>query len=525
MEVSETFLENLDRLGAWGILTTDENLKIVGWNRWLERHSGRRAADVAGLSLLDVFPDLAVRSLDRYYQEALQGQSSMLSQRFHKYLLAMPPSVATAQLMHMQQTARISPLFEGTAIRGTLTLIEDVTERVVTELELRQQAERLEEANRHKDEFLAMLAHELRNPLAPIRNGIRVLDIVGTSNDEARETREMIERQVTHMTRLVDDLLDVSRIMRGKVRLQIAPCDLSAILQQVAHDYRPILADNRVDLSVEIPVGPTWIQGDAVRLTQIVSNLLHNAGKFTNAGGNVKLHAQVNHEEQAAVIEISDTGVGMTPETLARVFESFSQAETTLDRSKGGLGLGLALVKGLAELHGGTVEAASPGANQGSRFTVRLPIREAVAPHPDQGTQPSPQILLTRRILLIEDNQDAAQTMKILLKHLGYEVELAFSGPEGVAAACRYEPDVVICDIGLPGLDGFGVARALRKELQTRDLYLIAQSGYGQPEDVRKALAAGFDLHLLKPVDFQLLADSLKSSPRNRGDAVAKGSI
>src|SRR6478752_2621760 len=184
MEFSESFLDNLDRLGAWGILPTDENLKIVGWNRWLERHSGKRSAYVVGLSLLDVFNDLAVRSLDRYYHEALQGQSSILSQRFHQYLLPMPPSVATSQLMHMQQTARISPLFEGEVIRGTLTLIEDVTERVVTELELRQQAERLEEANRHKDEFLAMLAHELRNPLAPIRNGIRVLEIVGTSNDE-----------------------------------------------------------------------------------------------------------------------------------------------------------------------------------------------------------------------------------------------------------------------------------------------------------------------------------------------------
>jgi signal transduction histidine kinase/ActR/RegA family two-component response regulator len=523
MEDSETFLDNLDRLGAWGILTTDENLKIVGWNRWLERHSGKWAADVIGLSLLEVFSDLIVRSLDRYYQEALQGQSSILSQRFHKYLLPMPPSVATSQLMHMQQTARISPLFEGGAIRGTLTLIEDVTERVVTELELRQQAERLEEANRHKDEFLAMLAHELRNPLAPIRNGIRVLDLVGTNNDEARETREMIERQVTHMTRLVDDLLDVSRIMRGKVRLQIAPCDLSAILQQVAQDYRPMLADNGVNLSVEIPTAPSWVLGDAVRLTQIVSNLLHNANKFTNAGGDVKLKAHVNREEQTAVIEIIDTGVGMTPETLARVFESFSQAETTLDRSKGGLGLGLALVKGLAELHGGSVEAASAGANQGSRFTVRLPIQETNPPLPISGAQTKPDVSLARRILLIEDNQDAALSMKRLLTHLGYEVELAFSGPDGLIAARTQVPDVIICDIGLPGLDGFGVARALRSEPLTRDIYLIAQSGYGQPEDIRKASDAGFDLHLLKPVSFLQLADSLKPIRRTSRPAADIG--
>jgi CheY-like chemotaxis protein len=210
----------------------------------------------------------------------------------------------------------------------------------------------------------------------------------------------------------------------------------------------------------------------------------------------------------------------MTPEILARVFESFSQAETTLDRSKGGLGLGLALVKGLAELHGGSVEAASPGANQGSRFTVRLPIREATPPSPDYRTQTEPEIPETRRILLFEDNQDAAQSMKILLKHLGYEVELAFSGPDGVTAARTRIPDVVICDIGLPGLDGFGVARALRLEPRTRDIYLIAQSGYGQPEDLRKATDAGFDLHLLKPVSFTQLANSLKSSGRNSRSAV-----
>lgn len=519
MEYSGTFLDNLDRLGAWGILTTDENLKIVGWNRWLERHSGKRAADVVGLPLLEVFSDLTVRSLDRYYHDALLGQASILSQRFHQYLLPMPPSVATSQLMHMQQTARVSPLFEGDTIRGTLTLIEDVTERVVTELELRQQAERLEEANRHKDEFLAMLAHELRNPLAPIRNGIRVLEIVGTSNDEARQTREMIERQVTHMTRLVDDLLDVSRIMRGKVRLRMSPCDLSAILRQVSQDYHPILADNDVNLSVEIPSAACWILGDSVRLTQIVSNLLHNASKFTNAGGNVKLRAEVNPVEHTAVIEITDTGVGMTAETLARVFESFSQAETTLDRSKGGLGLGLALVKGLAELHGGSVEAASPGVNQGSRFTVRLPIREAAAPTQDNLAQTGPAAPEARRILLIEDNRDAAQSMKILLKHLGFNVELAFSGPEGVAAARQQVPDVIICDIGLPGLDGFGVARALRLEPITRDIYLIAQSGYGQPEDIRKAINAGFDLHLLKPVGFTQLEESLKPLGRNSRSA------
>src|SRR6476660_1032180 len=198
MEVNQTFLDSLDRLGAWGIVTTDTNLRITGWNRWLERHSGKQSQEIVGLSLLEAYPDLAVRSLDRYFREALEGQACILSQRFHKYLLPMPPTISTPHLMHMQQTVRISPIYENGEIRGTLTLIEDVTERVVTEFELRQQAERLEQANRHKDDFLAMLAHELRNPLAPIRNGVRILNLVGANHAEARETREMIERQVTH---------------------------------------------------------------------------------------------------------------------------------------------------------------------------------------------------------------------------------------------------------------------------------------------------------------------------------------
>ena len=301
MEVTQSFLDNLDCLGAWGVLTTDEALRIVGWNRWMERHSGKGSPEVVGLFLFDVFPELVVRSLDRYYREAIAGQAAILSQRFHKYLLPLPPTVATAQLMHMQQTARISPIFEGGVIRGTLTLIEDVTERVVTELELRQQAERLEEANRHKDEFLAMLAHELRNPLAPIRNGIRVLEILGSQTEEARETREMVERQVTHMSRLVDDLLDVSRIVRGKVRLQEEPVDMLAVVRQVAHDYGPILADSQIKLTVDVSREPCWILGDTIRLTQIVSNLLHNASKFTNQGGDVRLTAEVLRQEESLV--------------------------------------------------------------------------------------------------------------------------------------------------------------------------------------------------------------------------------
>lgn len=513
MEVTQTFLDNLDFLGTWGVLTTDENLAICGWNRWLERHSGKKAEELVGKPLLEAFPDLVVRSLDRYYRDALDGQTAILSQQFHNYLLPFPPTTATAQLSNMQQTVRISPLMEGGAVRGTLTLIEDVTERVVTEMELTQQAQRLEEANRHKDEFLAMLAHELRNPLAPIRNGIRVLEIVGSENQEARQTREMIERQVSHMARLVDDLLDVSRIIRGKVRLQNEPVDVMAIVRQVAQAYGPILADNRIELSVQCERDPCWIRGDSIRLTQIVSNLLHNANKFTNQGGGVRLTAHVCREDKTAVIKVADSGIGMTPETLANVFDSFSQAQSTLDRSKGGLGLGLALVKGLTELHSGTVEAFSAGPNQGSEFTVRLPLTDVKPPELPPHTVEC-DVAGSGKVLVVEDNRDAAMTMQRLLSHSGYEVTVAFSGPEGVDCALREAPPIVICDIGLPGMDGFNVARVLRSSPACRDSYLIALSGYGQAEDVRKAQEAGFDMHLIKPVDFSRLQQALQDSTR-----------
>jgi PAS domain S-box-containing protein len=503
MEVSETLLANLDQLGSWGILATDTDLKIVGWNRWLEKHSGKPAAEMVGQSLFAAFPNLVDRNLDAYYRQVLQGQAAILSQRFHSYLLPFPPTGADSALMHMQQTVRISPVMDGDRVCGTLTLIEDVTERVLAEQELRQQAERLEEANRHKDEFLAMLAHELRNPLAPIRNGIRVLDSTSTDSDEARQMRAMIERQVAHMSRLIDDLLDVSRIVRGKVRLEKECCDLIGLLRQAAQDFQPILTNSGLRLIVDLPTEPCWIEGDAIRLSQVVSNLLQNACKFTNAGGEVLLAADVQPDGETAVIKVADTGIGMSPETVARVFDAFSQAESSLARSKGGLGLGLALVKGLVELHGGSVEAHSEGIGQGSTIRVRLPVSKSAPSFPAPQLEPAVVRRPIKRVLIVEDNRDTALSLKLLLKQLNIEVTVAYSGPEGIERARQISPDAVLCDIGLPGVDGYRVARALRDCEATCKALLIAQSGYGQAEDIRRAYDAGFDMHLVKPVNFE----------------------
>jgi CheY-like chemotaxis protein len=325
------------------------------------------------------------------------------------------------------------------------------------------------------------------------------------------------------MVRLVDDLLDVSRIIRGKVRLQPEPCELVNLLRQVARDHQALLADNGIALTVDLPREECWLMGDSTRLSQSVANLLHNASKFSNRDGEVRLSAKLNHAERSFVITVKDNGVGMTEETLRRVFDAFSQAESTLDRSKGGLGLGLALVKGLSELHGGTVKAESEGIGRGSTFTITLPFtatetRPQAAPTGEEGA-PSGN---GKRILLIEDNRDAANTLQMLISRMGFEVDVAYSGFDGLDAAKRILPDIVICDIGLPGLDGFAVARALRSDSATSDAFLIAQSGYGQADDVQRAMDSGFNLHLTKPVDFNKLQRTLESVSRAAHPAVGE---
>ncbi|MBA4016835.1 MAG: hybrid sensor histidine kinase/response regulator [Pirellula sp.] len=513
MESSNLLIATLDRLGAWGVVTTDSNLVVTGWNRWLEQRSGKAARDVVGRRIVEIYPDLLVRAMDRYYRQALEGQACLLSQRFHKYLLPMPPTVAHTHLMNMQQTARLMPLLEDEVICGTLTLIEDVTERIVTEEELRKQADRLEEANRHKDDFLAMLAHELRNPLGPIRNGLQVLDFIPGDSPDAIQTRQMMERQVTHMSRLVDDLLDVSRIARGKVRLRQTLCDLNSIVHDVVEDYRPLIEKNGIRLVLLSLAEDAAVCGDSIRLAQIVGNLLNNANKFTNPGGEIRVACETNRETKSVLIRISDTGIGMSRETLLQIFDTFSQADESLDRSKGGLGLGLSLAKGLANLHGGAIQASSDGVGRGSSFTLSVPLTESGVVETTPAAEPAIPNQEMKRILVIEDNRDMAQSMKMLLSHIGYQVEWADSGNAGLDLARRFSPSIVLCDIGLPGRNGFEVARALRADPITEHAYLIAQSGYGQDEDVRKAHDAGFDLHLTKPVDFIELKRVLSAVP------------
>lgn len=381
--------------------------------------------------------------------------------------------------------------------------------------ELEATAARLREADRRKDQFLAMLAHELRNPLAPIRNAVAILKQLGPVEPRIQRVREIIDRQVGHMAHLLDDLLDVSRITSSKIDLRPERLDLGALLAHAAEDFREELARAGLGLVLELPEAPLWTEGDPTRLAQVVGNLLSNSAKFTPAGGQVGVRLVADPSACEAVLTIWDTGMGIEPEMLPRVFDTFTQADRSLDRSWGGLGLGLALVKGMVEMHQGQVRVESPGPEKGTIFTIRLPL--IASSDRSSGTPaPSPALQGERsaaRILLIEDNTDTAETLRDLLDLSGYPVEVARSGPEGIAYARQFQPELVICDIGLPGMDGYGVARTLRQEPATARVHLIALSGYAQEEDLQRSREAGFDWHLKKPIEFSELVRVLQLLP------------
>ena len=396
---------------------------------------------------------------------------------------------------------------------GELALAEDLAGRAAIALDNARLYQDIQDGDRRKDEFLAMLAHELRNPLAPIRNAVQVLRLIGIKEPPLLQARDMIDRQVTHMARLIDDLLDMSRLSRGKILLRKERVDLVTLVRATVEDYRSILEATGLQLQERLPAGPLWAYGDPTRLAQVVGNVLHNANKFTDAGGRVTVELARVSGGREAVLAIRDTGIGMEPDVLARVFEAFSQADRSLDRSRGGLGLGLALVKGLVELHGGQVSVSSAGPGQGTELVIRLPLGD----HAEPQHHPAPahtESSLSRRVLVIEDNPDSAESMRMLLALSGHQVEVAPTGVSGMQRAREFRPEVVLCDLGLPGgMDGYAVARAMKRDPALAAAYLIASTGYGQAEDQRRCREAGFDAHFTKPVDFTELQRLLASLP------------
>jgi len=369
----------------------------------------------------------------------------------------------------------------------------DATERKRAEVALR-------EADRRKGEFLGVLSHELRNPLAPIRNSIHVLDRVPADSPQAASAKEVIQRQTAHLARIVDDLLDVTRIGRGKIELDPKRIDLREVVLRTSEDHRSLFGQRDLELRHGLPASAVWIDADDTRISQVLGNLLQNAAKFTPAGGAVTV--EVGVRDGHAELSVRDTGVGMRAEDVERMFEPFVQADRTLARTGGGLGLGLAMVKGLVELHGGSVRARSAGPGRGSEFCVLLPVSQPQVrgDPPVVPTAPAPAGTVDGRlVLIIEDNLDASQSLSVVLELIGHRVHTARDGSTGIASAHELRPDVVLCDIGLPDMDGYEVARRLRADEALHSTRLYALSGYAQPEDKRRAKEAGFDAHLPKP--------------------------
>jgi signal transduction histidine kinase/DNA-binding response OmpR family regulator len=388
----------------------------------------------------------------------------------------------------------------------------------------REAEEELQDANRRKDEFLAMLSHELRNPLAPIRNAVELMRRVGSSEARLIMARDVIDRQVTQLARLVDELLDVSRISQGKIVLKKEPLELAKVIAHSVETVRPMIDVREQRLTVEVGAGPVWVMGDFARLSQVVANLLNNASKYTPEGGRIRLAASA--ERGVATISVEDNGSGIEADLLPRVFELFVQGDRGLDRSQGGLGIGLTLVKRLMELHQGEVAAESAGAGKGAAFRVTLPCISAVQPQAATPAQPAASHeVYGRRVLVVDDNLDAAESTAAFLRLEGHEVKTVSDGNEALASVRVFAPHVIVLDIGLPGLDGYAVARQLRERGDTSHTLLVAMTGYGQREDRERAVASGFDYHFVKPTDPRLIQRAIEQGRQSRdaaADAAAK---
>ncbi len=392
-----------------------------------------------------------------------------------------------------------------------LALAEELAHRAANAIDNAKLFHEIQEANRRKDEFLAMLAHELRNPLAPIQNTLHLMTLRSENNLTLKQSIDLLERQIRHMARLLDDLLDVSRITRGKVQLQKELLNLSTVITQAVETSRPFIESRKHQLLISLPSEPLWLEADPVRLEQVFVNLLNNAAKYTDIGGRIWL--KLEKEGNEAILRVRDTGIGISPEMLPRVFDLFTQANNSLDRSQGGLGIGLTLVRSLVEMHGGSVSAYSAGLGQGSEFVVRLPILSGTQGPGDVETQREEDSRTARspyrRILVVDDNIDAAMTLSDLLKMWGYEVQTVHNGLAALEITQTYQPDVVLLDIGLPEMDGYEVAQQLRQK--SDKIILIALTGYGQEEDRRRSQEAGFNYHFTKPVNLTALQSILNT--------------
>jgi PAS domain S-box-containing protein len=473
----------------------DRDRRLVWANKSYAARFSKTPDDLVGSHISDLVGEAAFRAFEPIFARVLTGESIKMELEI--------PYPDGPRWVHL---AAARTLDADGAAEGAVAVLTDVTDG----RRLLQERERaltdLREADRRKDEFLAMLSHELRNPLGPILNAVEVLDQLGPGDDDlGAQSREVIARQAKHMKRLLDDLLDVSRVSQGKIHLQKQRIDLNAVLGQVAELSRPTMMEKRHELSIVLAARPMDLEADPTRMLQVFDNLLNNAVKYTDPGGHIAIVADV--EDGEAVVTVRDDGIGMTPDLLARAFDLFVQGTRSLDRTQGGLGIGLTLVQSLVRMHGGSVRAFSEGPGCGSQLVVRLPLApptelRPASPAPAPARHAGAGVPL--RVLVVDDNVDAAKALGYLLKVAGHEVSLAHDGLSALAAAAAAPLDLVLLDIGLPGMDGYAVAARLRSAGHAGTA-LVALTGYGREDDIRRSREAGFDHHLVKPIDFAQL--------------------
>ena len=521
--------QKLDALGSaaaqWfeelddrGVFVTDDRFIVRRWNHWLAAQTGRAAEGIVGRPLFELFPDLVTRGLDAAYRDALSGEVRILSQRLHKFLLPITRTFHGAGLTEMAQSARIEPLSDGHAIIGTITLIEDVTERVISERELRTQIaasdqarQMAEEASRLKDEFLATLSHEIRTPLNAVIGWTRILQTQPSVRSRAHAL-DVIERNAMSQMRLVEDLLDMARIISGKLRLNIDTISLAEVAQAAIDVVAPGAAAKKIAIETVFADGLPAVSGDGERLQQVIWNLLSNALKFTEAGGRVRL--EIAPEGQHVRLSVRDDGQGIPPDFMPYVFDRFRQGDASASRRHGGLGLGLSLVRQIVELHGGTVGVESGGVKQGSMFWASLPA----APELDRRATPrqivaAPVTLGGISILIVDDETDARELLVAMLENFGATVRAVGAAAEALdlLGSGAFEPDVLVSDVGMADTDGFALIRTIRglDSQKTRSLPAIAVTAYANPEDRVRALVAGYQNHIPKPVDSNALAAAI----------------
>ena len=499
-----------------GIFTTDEQLVVTSWNRWLERHSGKLAADVVGQPLFEAFPELRLRGLQEHYEGALRGQAHLASQLLHHYVLPMPTRIGDYLFAQMPQRARIAPLSLDGLVVGTVTVIDDVSERIASEQELRKQIEAqalardaAERASRVKDEFLATLSHEIRTPLNAVVGWARMLSEREVEPEVRSRALESIFRNATVQARMIDDLLDTARIVAGKLRLQMQLVDLADVATAALDVLAPLAEAKRITLAKDLGEGLDPVLGDPDRLQQIVWNLLANAVKFTEPDGRIEV--RLEQLPGRARVTVKDSGKGISPEFLPYIFERFRQADASSSRREGGLGLGLALVRELVELHGGSVSADSRGLGSGSAFVVEVPSASSPGGRKGPAAAARPAVssagasLEGLHVLVVEDEADARDLLSAMLSNAGARVTAVGSCREAIECITSDadRPDALVSDIGMAREDGYQLITQVRAlpAASGGGVPAVAVTGYTAPEDRTRALEAGYEMHVSKPVD------------------------